>query len=202
MSADTRQRIIDAAVETVRREGIVGTSARAIARTGGFNQALIFYHFGSVNDVLLAALDCISDARMTRYHEQLAEVTTLPQLVQVAAALHAEDVEHGHIHVLSQMLAGASASPELAAEVLRRFEPWTEMVEAAISRVVAGTAYEQLVPVADLAHVVSALFVGIELLTHLDPDRSKERSLFSAIGLMAQLLESLLGRPAGETMSG
>jgi AcrR family transcriptional regulator len=64
--ADTRQRIIDAAVETVRREGIVGTSARAIARTGGFNQALIFYHCGSVNDVLLAGLDCISDACMTR----------------------------------------------------------------------------------------------------------------------------------------
>ncbi len=194
MSADTRQRIIDAAVETVRREGIVGTSARAIARTGGFNQALIFYHFGSVNDVLLAGLDSISDARMVRYREQLAEVSTLPQLVEVAAALHAEDVEHGHIHVLSQMLAGASSSPELAAEVLRRFEPWTELVVAAITRVVAGTPYQQLLPVADLAYVISALFVGIELLTHLDPDRSKEQSLFSTIGLMAQLLEGLLDR--------
>ncbi len=196
-SADTRQRIIDAAMETVRREGIVGTSARAIARTGGFNQALIFYHFGSVNDALLAGLDCISDARMARYREQLAEVSSLPQLVEVAAGLHAEDVEHGHIHVLSQMLAGASSSPELAVEVLRRFEPWTEMVVVAIRRVVQGTPYEQLVPVDDLAFVISALFVGIELMTHLDPDRAKEQSLFATIGLMARLLEGVLGRPAG-----
>ncbi len=185
-SADTRQRIIDAAMETVRREGIVGTSARAIARTGGFNQALIFYHFGSVNDALLAGLDCISDARMARYREQLAEVSSLPQLV-----------EAGHIHVLSQMLAGASSSPELAVEVLRRFEPWTEMVVVAIRRVVQGTPYEQLVPVDDLAFVISALFVGIELMTHLDPDRAKEQSLFATIGLMARLLEGVLGRPAG-----
>jgi hypothetical protein len=87
-------------------------------------------------------------------------VATLPQLVEVAAELHAEDVANGHIHVLSQMLAGASASPELAAEVLRRFEPWTEMVETAITRVVAGTPYEQLLPVADLADVISACSSG------------------------------------------
>ncbi|MCP3987556.1 MAG: TetR family transcriptional regulator [Actinomycetia bacterium] len=43
---ETRDRIIDAALDTVRVEGLVGTSVRAIARTGGFNQALVFYHFG------------------------------------------------------------------------------------------------------------------------------------------------------------
>ena len=45
----TKQRIMDAALETLRTNGIVGTSARAIAATGGFNQALIFYQYGSVN---------------------------------------------------------------------------------------------------------------------------------------------------------
>jgi len=192
----TRQRIIDAATETLRREGIVRTSARAIARTGGFNQALIFYHFGSVNEVLLTVLDSISDRRLTRYREQLATVSTLPELVEVAAALHREDVEHGHIQILAQMLAGASASPELGAEVLRRFQPWNEFVEVAINRVVAGTHYEHLVSVADLAFVVSALFIGIELMTHLDPDRAKEQSLFATIELMARLLEGLVSRPA------
>src|SRR3712207_4123161 len=67
----TRARIVEAALQTIREEGVVGTSARAIARAGGFNQALIFYHFGSVQDVLLAAVERISEARMARYQERL-----------------------------------------------------------------------------------------------------------------------------------
>src|SRR5437870_5393425 len=146
-SEETRQRIIDAALETVRRGGIIGASARAIARTGGFNQALIFYHFGSVSDLLLAAVDYMSELRMNRYEERLAEVRTLPELVAVAKGLHSEDVEGGHIRVLSQMVAGSSSSPELAEQLLRRFDPWIEVVEGAIVRVVAGTPYEGVLPV-------------------------------------------------------
>src|SRR5947208_16019504 len=51
----TRKRIVMAAVETLKQEGFAGTSARAVARTGGFNQALVFYHFGSMTELLLAA---------------------------------------------------------------------------------------------------------------------------------------------------
>ncbi|MCP3855949.1 MAG: helix-turn-helix transcriptional regulator [Actinomycetia bacterium] len=54
---ETREKILDAALETVRVEGLVGTSARAIAKAGDFNQALVFYHFGSVDELLLAAPD-------------------------------------------------------------------------------------------------------------------------------------------------
>src|SRR5207302_6815708 len=196
-SEETRQRIIDAALETVRHEGIVGASARAIARTGGFNQALIFYHFGSVNDLLLAAVDYMSDLRMTRYDERLAEVSTLPELVAVAKGLHAEDVEGGHIRVLSQLVAGSSSSPELAKQLLRRFDPWIEVVEGAITRVVAGTPYEGVLPVKGLAFVVAALFLGIELMTHLDRDDSHAESLYRTIDLMAGLVGSLLQQPAG-----
>ena len=52
----TKEQIVGAAIETLRTEGFGGTSARAIARIGDFNQALIFYHFGSVNGLLLEAL--------------------------------------------------------------------------------------------------------------------------------------------------
>lgn len=51
----TKGRIMDAAIETLKSEGITGTSARAIAHRGDFNQALIFYHFGSVNNLLIQA---------------------------------------------------------------------------------------------------------------------------------------------------
>jgi AcrR family transcriptional regulator len=53
----TKARIVEAAVETLKAKGFAGSSAREIAKTGGFNQALIFYHYGSVQNVLLAGPD-------------------------------------------------------------------------------------------------------------------------------------------------
>lgn len=57
----TRQRIVDATLETLRNEGFAGATSRAIARAGDFNQALIFYHFGTLDGLLLAALDKTSE---------------------------------------------------------------------------------------------------------------------------------------------
>ena len=191
---DTKAKIIDAALETLRVEGIAGASARAIGRQGGFNQALIFYYFGSLNDLFLAAVDELSARRVARYRSRIDEVTTLAELARVAASLHREDTEEGHIGVLAQMLAGATTTPELRAPLRDRFRPWTELVEGAIRRVVAGTPYEAIVPVDDLAFVVTALFMGIELTMTLEDEESdRADSLFRTIGLMATLLEGLLG---------
>jgi hypothetical protein len=44
--------------------------------------------------------------------------------------------------------------------------------------------------------VLSALFIGIELLSRLDPERQEGDRLFSTIGLMATLLGNLLEQGA------
>jgi AcrR family transcriptional regulator len=192
---ETRARIVEAALQTIRDEGMAGASARAIARAGGFNQALIFYHFGSVNEVLLAAVERISERRMARYQERLEGVRTLSELVAVGAVCHGEDVEEGTIKVLAQMLAGASASTELGRRLRGFFDPWVRLVEDAIARVVAGTPYENVVPERDLAVGVVSLFIGIELLSQLDDDRSSNESLFRTLELVARLLEGMIGLP-------
>ena len=53
-SAETREKLIDAARSCLLTEGIAGASARAIARHGDLNQALVFYHYGSVEGLLAA----------------------------------------------------------------------------------------------------------------------------------------------------
>ena len=66
-SAGTRAKLIEAAIETLKAEGFAGSSARAIAERAGVNQGLIFYHFDSVANLLLAALDSVSARRMEHY---------------------------------------------------------------------------------------------------------------------------------------
>src|SRR3974390_3691477 len=65
-SPDTRRALIDAAIETLRVDGFARASARAISARAGCNQGLVFYYFGSVSNLLLAALDAVSADRLDR----------------------------------------------------------------------------------------------------------------------------------------
>ena len=46
--SDTRAKLLSAAAEALRVDGVAGLSARSIATRAGVNQALIFYHFKTV----------------------------------------------------------------------------------------------------------------------------------------------------------
>ena len=69
----TRVRVVEAAIETLKREGYAGTSARAVARTGGFAQGVVFYHFGGMTELLLAALEETSRVRLASYESAVAD---------------------------------------------------------------------------------------------------------------------------------
>jgi AcrR family transcriptional regulator len=191
--AGTRERIVAAAVRTLKERGFSGASARAIARTGDFNQALIFYHFGSVNDLMLAALDDTSERRMATYREALGEVTTLPGLMAEAARIYREDLESGHIKVLAELIAGASSAPELGPQIVRRVQPWIEFACDAVARVLQGSPLEALPVVEDVAYAVVALYLGVELLTHLNGESARAERLIESGIRLTGLLGPLMG---------
>src|SRR5438552_10622700 len=155
----TRKRIVMAAVETLKQEGFAGTSARAVAKTGGFNQALVFYHFGSMTELLLAALDETAEQRMARYREALAGVDDLPQLVELAGRIYREDLDAGHMTVLAELIAGASATPGLGPEVVARLDPWIELTAAALAHTLRGSPLDGLVPTSQLSVAVLPLYL-------------------------------------------
>lgn len=194
---ETRRRIIEAAVGTLKSDGFAGASARAIGRAGDFNPALIFYHFGGVNDLLLAALDHTSTERMARYEQAVSEAATLPDLIEVATRIYREDLESGHITVLAEMIAGASAVPDLGPEIIARVRPWTELTERTIARVLEASPFGALIPVQDAAYAIVAVYLGIELMTHLEGDRARAERLFQLAGSLAPMLAMLTPGPAG-----
>lgn len=200
--SDTRRRAVAAAIETLKREGFAGASAREIARTGGFAQGVIFYHFGSVNELLLAALDETSAKRMERYSTAVESAATLSELLDVAADVYREDLEAGHLKVLAELIAGASAVPELGPAVAARIEPWTRFTKAAADRVLDGAPLAELVPASDLAFAVVALYLGLELLTHLDGDRSRAESLFRSAQRLSALVGPLFAKSTTEVQAG
>lgn len=189
--SDTRQRIMAAALQTVRESGITGASARAIAATGGFNQALIFYHFGSVTNLLIEAARTSSAARVAAYRDMTLEVTSLSSLVEVARRLHDESERDGSVAVLTQLMAGAASDPEMGAAILAGFEGWIDLVEDALRSALEGQPIADAIPPREAAYSISALFLGIELMARLAPEKSEAPAVFDALHHLAGLIESM-----------
>ena len=189
----TKNRILDAAFDTLRLDGFAQTSARAVARRGGFNQALIFYHFGSIQDLLVAAIDRVSQARMERYRAELAGASTPVELARLARRLYAEDVESGHSTVVAELFAASSGNPSLRGQMLARMKPWLDFTEELIDRLVGSSPLATLVEPRAAAGAVLALYLGMDLLIHLDGDRNRAIDLFDAGDRLASTLEPLFG---------
>jgi AcrR family transcriptional regulator len=199
--AATRAALTEAAIVTLREEGFAGASARAIARTANANQALIFYHFGSVVNLLLVALDATSDHRLEEYAGAVEAADGLPELLDVAAGIFRQDLDGGHMSVLAEMIAGASSVPGLGPEVAARMAPWITFAEDSIRRVLGSGSLSGLLPAGDIGYAVVAFYLGIEMLAHLDGDRSRAESLFSTAGRLADLVGALSGPAPSMTTS-
>jgi len=190
-STDTRRLLVEAAIETLRDVGYAGASARAIAERAGSNQGLVFYHFGSVANLLLAALDAVSAARLEQYAAAVDDVGSPSELVDVAAAIFRQDLDAGYVTVLVEMIAGASSTPGLGPEVAQRIGPWFEFAERAVATTLAGSPLGSVLPGGDVAYGVVALYLGLEMLSHLDGERDRALALFSHAQQLAGLLEAL-----------
>src|SRR3954464_3544169 len=56
-AADTRQRLIEVAVDLFTRHSFAGTSLQMIADELGFTKAAIYYHFRTRDQLLVAVMD-------------------------------------------------------------------------------------------------------------------------------------------------
>jgi AcrR family transcriptional regulator len=191
----TKLRLAEAALDTLKTKGFAGASAREIAATGNFNQALVFYHFGSVDKLLLAALALVSRRRMEAYGEAFQRARTIPELASLAREIYAEDLENGYVTVLGEMVAGGVSNPELGADVVAMIEPWIEMVERKLRELLSGSLFESIVPARDLAFAIVALYVGVDMLGQLDGNHARGQSLLDLGVSYAPLLSALLPEP-------
>ncbi len=188
-AAATRVALVAGAIVTLREVGFAGASARQIARRAGCNQALIFYHFGSVPDLLIAALEEISTRRMAAYRSLLDRTGTIADLVDAARAIFIEDLDAGHVTVLVEMISGAQSAPGLGERIRACLEPWRDFAETAVRGVLASVPAE--VPASQVAHALVAGILGLELLAHLDGDRSGALTLFDQARTIGDLLDRL-----------
>jgi AcrR family transcriptional regulator len=192
MSVDTRDRIVEATIEAIKRHGSAGASARTIAEIAGCNQALLYYHFGSLKALLVVALEATSQKRLALYKGETQTVSSLEELVAAAKRLYAEDVANGYVTVLSELVSACLTHPDLRPEVLARLEPWVDLAEGLINRIAGTTPFAAFLPGRDLAQALVAFYMGMEMFHNLDGDSSRADRLFDAFSTLAAVASPLL----------
>lgn len=190
MAKTTRADLLDAALRTIGERGFAGASARTIATEAGQNQALVFYHFGTVNDLIAAACRESTEQRVAVYRDRFDQATTFAELLAVGREVHVTEHAEGNVAVLAQLLAGARGNDVVGTAVADALGLWVVEVEKTLARVLADSPLLPLVDLGGLARSISAGFIGIELLDGVDPEGAT-RALAS-LEQLAVLTETLL----------
>ena len=189
---ETRQKLIEGAITTLRDKGIAGTSARAIAAAAGVNQALVFYHFGSVDELVDAACREGAAERVALYREQFEQVQSLRELLALGRRLNESERAAGNVAVLAQVLAGAQQEPKLAAAASHAIGVWIEEIESTLGRLLAGGPLADVVDAPGLARGIAASFIGIELYEGVDPAGADQALVaLETLGVLVEVVEDL-----------
>lgn len=190
--SDTRQKLLDAAAAAVREQGAAGASARAIAGRAGVNQALVFYHFGTVSELVEAACRQRVDEAVAHYREQFAEVTTLSALLGVGRELNVRERAAGNVAMMAQLMSGAAHDPVLAGAARYALDLWATEIERVVARVLRDNPLAEVVDGPGLARAASAAFIGLELYEGVDADgAARALDALEQLTLLAEVVSDL-----------
>lgn len=186
----TRRRLVDATMQTIREQGMAKLSARTIAATGGVNQALVFYHFGTVDGLVAEACQALTSERVDRHRPALDAVTTWSGLMDVAEQVRADERQEGNVTVLGQILAASHGNPGLAAAAGQAIGLWTGAVRPTLERLLATSPVGELFDADVLTDLAASAFVGIEL---MEPTRHDARGDDDPLARLRPVVELLDG---------
>ncbi len=129
---------------------------------------------------------------MERYREALSKVSGMVQLAGLVRGLYLEDIECGHSTVLAELFTASSGSPALREQMLSRMQPWLKFAEDLVRRFLQGSTLGSLVDARTVAGAVLAMYVGVDVLLHLDGDRSRATAMFDLGDRLAATFAPLL----------
>lgn len=188
----TRAKLLDAAVQSIRQDGMAGVSARGIAARAAVNQALVFYHFGTVGELVDAATRLAVDASAEFYREQFASVSSLGELLTLGRGLHERERAAGNVAMMAQLMSGAQGDEVLAGAARYAMARWNAEIETVVRRVLRDSPLMTIADPAGIARAISAGFIGLELYEGVDADGAAlALDSLEKLGVLVDVLDDL-----------
>jgi AcrR family transcriptional regulator len=190
-SRTTRERVLEAARQTLAAQGYAATTARTIAATGGFAPGVIYYHFADLDQLMVAVAGFSSDEREERYRAAVLGVTSAKVLIERLRVLYDEDVGAGHVAAVQELISAARPGTPLADAVSAHVRRWEGIAEQVLRDLLRGTPFARLVKVPVAARAVVAYYLGMQTLTRIDEDSSRPDAAFAQAARLAAAFDRL-----------
>lgn len=186
-AADTRLRIIEAALRQFGAQGFEGAMTRDIARAAGVQQPLINYHFGSKEGLWRAAVTHVFAQLRASLAATLPGVATLAPRDAFAVVLrHFVHFTAEHPELVRLMIKEATArTPRLEWVVATHVRPTFEAVRALVRTVQRGGSLRGIDPASayylfmGAATGVFVMAPAYQLLTGADPFARASRQAYA-----------------------
>jgi AcrR family transcriptional regulator len=181
----TREALLDAAEAVLLQEGVRGITTRRVAREAGVNQALVHYHFGSVEQLLVSAMErrtqMILDMMRATYS---SEGTFVDKWSEIARWLLNGELSDVWPKIFLELVAISHSQPQVQAVLIQHIAESFALFEDN-----SAETFGELEPdVADsLMLLLRAVYHGlmIELQVGVKPGRVE-----ASLDLMVSLLRS------------
>jgi AcrR family transcriptional regulator len=188
----TKAKLMSAAVDALRENGIAELSARSVAARADVNQALIFYHFGSVADLIDAACRDAADSNIDGYRSEFAAVGSFVELLRLGRVLHERERASGNVAVMAQLMAGAQGNERLATTARYCLARWNAELETVVARLIGGSAFDGILAPAGLARAISSGFLGLELYEGVDGAGAEAAlDVLERLGVLVEVVDDL-----------
>lgn len=126
---DPRTALLDAAERVLIEKGYGAATTRALAAEAGVNHALVHYYFGSVDNLLLAALDRFTDHLLERQREMYSgDARFVDKWRTAMTLLEEDDQESGYTKLWNEMQAMAWNKPALRARLADLNRRWRDVL--------------------------------------------------------------------------
>ena len=124
---------LEAAERLLIREGAAGISTRRLAQEAGQNHGLVHYYFGSVDELMLQALERFTDRVLERQRAMYETSEPFIQKWRTAVGYIEEDLEAGYPKVWAELEALAWDRPELRERLRTVSDRWRSLLRDAVA---------------------------------------------------------------------
>ena len=160
-----RERLVDATIRVLARDGLAQASARAIATEAGSANGLIFYHFGSMDGLLAATARALGDRGIERIRAGLGGDAAHVEWSNRLAGVIRREADGDDGRAVMELMVGSRTSPLLADEMRATIGRALDFATNELRMLVSGTPLEQVLPVELFAELAAATFLGLEVMT-------------------------------------
>jgi AcrR family transcriptional regulator len=199
----TRERILDATFRRLVSEGYAALSVREIAKDAGVNHALINYHFGSKDQLVIDVLDAVNQRLLLRQATMYESEGGFAEKWASARRFYQDDLDSGFVRLQAELWAASLSNPGLREKFLPRLLAWKKVVLGGVREAVdaleaSGTRLPPPFTAEVIACWISEFWLGMEFadLLGVKEERVQHNAALDAVQWLLESLDAKAAQPA------